>query len=393
MTSRSRSCPESFFGRCRGRGGWQPIRTRSQASGHAQPSQHRFGSRPGRGRRLRSYLCSGTGRREDAWGAAQAGQVAAQAGPADRLRGRGGLEAAHGKGIVHRDLKPSNIMLTPTGQVKVMDFGLAKQLIPPGGIDGQERSVTALTRSGMTLGTLAYMSPEQLRGETVDARSDIFSFGVVLYQMLAGVHPFKKPTGMETAGAILKDTPQPLAEIHPNIPVLLQHIVKKLLAKDPNDRYSSIHEVRTDLRELMEGSNRPARGKRRGLKPLYWIVASALVVVGVGIWAFFQFSPRGAALPPPRIVPVTTSGSDKGFPSLSPDGNWVAFAWTGDKQDNCDIYVKEVDGPGFNRLTTDPAPRPSPHGLPMAARSPSCDRQVINGSCTSSARWAAGKRR
>ena len=114
------------------------------------------------------------------------------------------VEKAHGKGIVHRDLKPSNIMLTPEGHVKVMDFGLAKRLVPAEGGGSQEQTVTGnLTKTGTTLGTLAYMSPEQLRGQEVDTRSDIFSFGVVFYEMLTGVHPFKKAQSVETSTAIL----------------------------------------------------------------------------------------------------------------------------------------------------------------------------------------------
>jgi len=128
------------------------------------------------------------------------------------------LELAHERGIVHRDLKPSNIMLIPQGHAKVMDFGLAKRI---GAGDGGKQGITAtLTREGSTLGTLAYMSPEQLKGSSVDHRSDFFSFGIVLYEMLTGVHPFRRGQAMETASSILTADPVPLTQCNKEVPDL-----------------------------------------------------------------------------------------------------------------------------------------------------------------------------
>ena len=205
------------------------------------------------------------------------------------------LNAAHKKDIVHRDLKPSNIMFTPDGHVKVTDFGLAKRVAPAEG--EQEDITTALTREGATLGTVPYMSPEQIRGQEVDTRSDIFSFGVVLYEMLTGVNPLKKDSAMDTATAILTETTPPLTRYTEDIPVLLQHTVKKMLAKEPDQRYQLIHEVRTDLGELVVTSGESevsedipaaAPAKRSYLWPA--VVGGVVVVVLLLLALLLAFS-------------------------------------------------------------------------------------------------------
>ena len=158
------------------------------------------------------------------------------------------LEAAHKQSIVHRDLKPSNIMLTIERHVKVMDFGLAKRVGP---IDEPEQEITtALTREGMAIGTVPYMSPEQVRGQPLDTPSDIFSFGVVFFEMLTGVHPFRKATSLDTASAILRDDPPPLGKYVTELPEALQHVVNKTLAKNPQERCQSVREVLVDLKQF-----------------------------------------------------------------------------------------------------------------------------------------------
>ncbi len=255
------------------------------------------------------------------------------------------LEEAHKQGIVHRDVKPANIMLTPQGHVKVMDFGLAKQVTP---VEGQEQEITtALTQQGSTLGTVPYMSPEQVRGQEVDTRSDIFSFGVVLYEMVSGLNPFKKGSAMDTATAILGKTPSPLTRYTENIPVLLQHTVKKMLAKEPDRRYQLIHDVRTNLGELIEESGdlirEVAAGPSGASSAAGWwrwaipwsIAVVAVVVAGLALWNLT--SPTTSPSTPPVVRSLVALSDDlriadlsKGVVALSPDGTHLAYAATRD---------------------------------------------------------------
>src|SRR5437016_5362315 len=166
------------------------------------------------------------------------------------------LGNAHAHGIIHRDIKPKNIMVTPSGQVKVLDFGLAKTM--PKNLEDATESISQLSNNGLLIGTIAYMSPEQLRGEKLDYRSDIFSMGTVLYETASGRNPYAHETNAEIISAIMVSEPQSLRQAAINCPKGLDHVVGKCLKKDRAHRYQSVAELVIDLDSLNKGVTLPS---------------------------------------------------------------------------------------------------------------------------------------
>ena len=268
-----------------------------------------------------------------------------------------GLAAAHDKGIVHRDLKPENVFITSDGHVKILDFGLARQTVALAGDSSDGRTVQAATEAGTVMGTVGYMSPEQVRGQVADHRADIFSLGCVLYEMAAGRRTFSRDTAAETMTAVLREDPPELPRESGARSPAFDNIVRRCLEKRPDERFQSARDLAFALRSVFGSSTSsaqavPVAAASSRYRPL--VIAGALLLGGIGLFLAGRFTAARTAETAPQVVSfaqVTDQAGVEATPTLSPDGKSLVYAKS--VGTDTDLYMLRIGSRNAVRLTAD----------------------------------------